>query len=63
MLAAVGIVWIVAGPVMFLAGLGAAVTLGRSRIPMLAGGLAAVLAGIVVIVGVLTYVIPCSGPS
>ena len=61
--AACGVTWLVAGPAMFVAGLWVLGSLGRHRIPLWVGGAAAVLSGAVLVAGVLTYVIPCSGPS
>lgn len=61
--AACGVLWLLAGPVMLAAGFWVLGSLGRRRIPLWAGGAAAVLTGVVLVVGVLTYVIPCSGPS
>ncbi len=55
--------WMVAGPVMAVAALWILLPLGRKRIPLLAGGAAGVLAGAVLFIGVLTAVVPCSGPS
>lgn len=61
--AACGALWLLAGPVMLVAGLWVLGSLGRRRIPLWAGGAAAVLSGVVLVAGVLTYVIPCAGPS
>jgi len=61
--AAVGILWLLAGPTMFGAGLWLLGSLGRHRTPLWLGGAAGVLAGASLVVGVLTYVVPCSGPS
>jgi|SRR5215472_13015295 len=61
--AAIGVLWIVAGPAMFAAGLWVLGSLGRHRIPLWIGGVAAVLLGSSLVGGILTYVIPCSGPS
>jgi len=61
--AACGVLWILAGPVMLVAGLWVLGSLGRHRIPLLVGGAATALAGLVLVVGVLTYVIPCAGPG
>jgi hypothetical protein len=58
-----GLLWLLTGVTMLIAGLWVLVSLGRHRIPRLVGGAAAVLAGLVLVVGVLTYVIPCSGPT
>jgi hypothetical protein len=61
--ASCGLLWVVAGPVMLVAGLWLLGSLGRNRVPLLVGGAATALAGIVLVVGVLTYVIPCGGPG
>ncbi len=61
--AAVGILWLLAGPAMFGAGLWLLGSLGRHRIPLWLGGAAGILAGASLVVGVLTYVVPCSGPD
>jgi hypothetical protein len=61
--AAYGLLWIVAGPAMLAGGLWVFGSLGRNRIPLWIGGVAALLSGSSLIAGVLTYVIPCSGPS
>lgn len=61
--ASCALLWVVAGPVMLVAGLWLLGSLGRNRIPLLVGGAATALAGMVLVVGALTYVIPCSGPS
>ncbi len=61
--AAIGIFWLIVGPVMFGAGLWVLGSLGRHRIPFCIAGYSAALAGIVLIVGVLSYIVPCSGPS
>ena len=61
--ASCGLLWVVAGPVMLVAGLWLLGSLGRNRIPLLVGGAATALAGVVLVVGVLTYVIPCAGPG
>jgi membrane protease YdiL (CAAX protease family) len=62
-LAACGVLWILAGLAMFVAGWWVLGTLGRQRIPFRMGGAAAVVAGASLVVGVLTHVVPCSGPS
>jgi len=61
--AGIGVLWLLAGPAMFGAGLWLLASLGRHRLPLWIGGTAAVLAGVVLIAGVLSYVVPCSGPS
>jgi hypothetical protein len=62
-LAGCGVLWILAGPAMFVAGWWVLGSLGRHRIPLWVGGTAAVVAGSVLVAGVLAHVIPCSGPS
>lgn len=61
--ASCGLLWVVAGPVMLVAGLWLLGSLGRNRIPLLVGGAATALAGVVLVVGVLTHVVPCAGPG
>ncbi len=61
--AACGALWIVTGPAMLLGGFWLLGTLGRNPIPLWIGGVAAALSGGSMVAGVLTYVIPCSGPS
>jgi len=61
--AALGVLWIVAGPVMLACGVWALATLARQRIPLWIGGVATALCGGSLIAGVLSYVVPCSGPS
>ncbi len=61
--AGIGVLWLLAGPVMFGAGLWVLGSLGRHRIPFQIAGYAAAIAGAVLIIGVLSYVVPCSGPS
>jgi len=62
-LAGCGVLWILAGPAMFGAGCWEVGSVGRARIPRWVGGAAAVAAGSVLVAGVLTHVVPCSGPS
>jgi len=52
-----------AGPAMLVGGLWALVSLGRHRFPLWMGGAASVLVGTVIVLGTLTYIIPCYGPS
>ena len=61
--AAIGALWIVVGPVMLAGAVWVLVSLGRKPIPFYVAGVAALLCGGSLIAGVLTYVIPCSGPS
>jgi hypothetical protein len=58
-----GLIWTLAGPAMMAAGVWVLGSLGRHRLPLWIGGAAAVLSGAVLVTGVLTHVIPCSGPS
>jgi hypothetical protein len=58
-----GLLWLAAGPTMLVSGLWVLASLGRNRIPLWIGGTAAVLSGGLLIAGVLTYVVPCSGPA
>ncbi len=58
-----GLVWILAGPAMFAGSLWVLGSLGRHRIPLWGAGAAAILAGTVLIAGVLTHAVPCAGPS
>ncbi len=61
--AGIGVLWLIAGPAMFGAGLCVLGSLGRYRIPFRIAGYASAIAGVVLIVGVLSYIVPCSGPS
>ncbi|HET8546580.1 MAG TPA: hypothetical protein VFL57_01175 [Bryobacteraceae bacterium] len=61
--AACVVLWVVAGPAMLIAGLWILGCRGRNQIPLWIGGVAALVSGGSLVVGVLTYVIPCSGPS
>ncbi len=58
-----GVIWIATGVAMMLCGLWTAALPWRLRIPRWIGGAAGALAGATVLVGVFTYVIPCSGPA
>jgi len=58
-----GALWALAGPIMFVAGLWVLLTLGRRSTPLWLAGAASIVAGGMLVVGVLTHVIPCSGPS
>ena len=62
-LAAYGVIWFAIGPAMLVSGLWTLGSRGRNRIPLWIGGAAAILSGATLIAGVLTYVIPCSGPE
>jgi hypothetical protein len=61
--AACGISWIIGAAAMIMGGLWVLGSLGRHRIALWAGALGSVLAGASLVIGVLTYVVPCSGPS
>ena len=58
-----GALWVLAGPIMFVAGLWVLLTLGRRATPLWLAGAGSIVAGGAVTVGVLTHVVPCSGPS
>jgi hypothetical protein len=60
---ACGVLWALAGPVMFVAGCWVLLTLGRRPTPLWLAGAGSVVAGGALVVGVLTHVVPCSGPS
>ncbi len=61
--AAVGVLWAAAGFVMLACAVGAFASGGRHRVALWAGGAGAGAAGLSLIIGVLTYVVPCAGPS
>ena len=61
--AACGVLWAVTGLAMLGGGLWALGCFGRNQTPLWIGGAAALLSGGSVIAGVLTHVVPCSGPS
>lgn len=61
--AACGVLWILSGPTMFVGGSWVLASLGRRQTPLWMAGAGSVLAGAVLVVGVLTHVVPCSGPS
>ncbi len=61
--AGIALLWTVAGPVMLAAAAGILLSRARHRLPLLAGSVASVCAGTSLVVGVLTLVVPCSGPS
>ena len=61
--AAFGITWILAGPLMFVAGCWLVISAGRKVTPWWMGGAACTVAGSALVLGVLTHVVPCSGPS
>lgn len=63
LLVAIGVLWIVLGILMLAAGTAAVLYKGKGRLPLWAGSAGAALAGFTIIAGVLTYVIPCAGPS
>lgn len=58
-----GAIWVFGGAAMMIGGVWGVASLGRRRVPLLMGGLGSVVAGASLIIGVLTYVVPCSGPS
>jgi hypothetical protein len=61
--AACGVTWILAGPIMFVAGCWVLGSGGRQPIPLWLGGTAIIVAGATQVAGVLAHAIPCSGPS
>jgi hypothetical protein len=61
--AACGVLWILSGPAMFAGGSWVLASLGRRATPLWLAGAASVVAGGTLVVGVLTHVVPCSGPS
>ena len=61
--AACGVIWIVTGIAMMLCGSWSAASRWWRRIPMWIGGAAGAIAGATTLIGVVTYVIPCSGPT
>lgn len=61
--AACGVLWILSGPAMFVGGSWVLTSLGRRPTPFWLAGAASVVAGGSLVVGVLTHVVPCSGPS
>jgi hypothetical protein len=61
--AAFGVVWILAGPAMFVAGWWVLGDAERRKIPLWVGGVASVAAGAALIAGVLAQVIPCSAST
>jgi zinc transporter ZupT len=58
-----GALWALAGPTMFVAGWWVLLTFGRRPTPLWLAGAASIVAGGALVVGVLTHVVPCSGPS
>lgn len=56
-------IWIVAGPVALACGLWLLVSLGRRNPPLWTGACALSTSGALMVVGVLTHVIPCAGPT
>jgi len=58
-----GLAWIIAGAAMIVGGLWAVGSTGMNRVALWTGSLGSVLAGASLMIGVLTYVVPCSGPS
>lgn len=61
--ASCGVVWILGGVAMLVGGLWALGSSGRRAIPLWTAALGSILAGSTLVVGVLTSVVPCSGPS
>jgi hypothetical protein len=60
---ACGVLWALAGPIMFVAGCWVLLSLGRRSTPLWLAGAASIVAGGAWVVGVLTHAVPCSGPS
>jgi hypothetical protein len=60
---ACGVLWALAGPTMFVTGWWVLLSLGRRPTPLWLAGAASLVAGGAWVVGVLTHVVPCSGPS
>ena len=61
--AACGVGWIVAGTAMIVAGLWTLGSVGRRKVSLWISATAATLAGMILIVGVRSAVIPCGGPG
>lgn len=62
-LATCGALWALAGPTMFVAGWWVLLSFGRRSTPLWLAGTASIVAGGTLLVGVLTHVVPCGGPS
>ena len=58
-----GLGWILAGLAMIASGAWTLVVLGRNRIALCLSAAASVLAGGIMVVGVISSTIPCGGPS
>jgi hypothetical protein len=61
--AACGVLWIICGALMSVGGLWVLASFGTHRLPLWLGAIGSVVAGASVVIGVLTSVVPCSGPS
>jgi hypothetical protein len=61
--AACGALWALAGPAMFVAGLWVLLSFGRRPTPLWLAGAASIVAGGALLAGMLTHVVPCSGPG
>jgi hypothetical protein len=61
--AACAVAWMIAGPAMIIGGLWALGSLGRHKTSLWLAAAGSMLSGVLVIVGVLSSVIPCSGPT
>ncbi len=59
----VAILWSLAGAGMLASAGWMLATRGRQRLPFRIGGAGAALAGGSLVIGVLTFVVPCAGPS
>jgi len=61
--AAIGVIWVVAGPIMLASGVGIFLSLGRRKLTLWAGSVSAICAGVSLVAGVLSYIVPCAGPT
>lgn len=62
-LAVLGLLWTFTGIAMFASAIWLILPFGRQRLPLVVGGGGGLLSGAILIVGVLTHVVPCSGPT
>jgi ABC-type polysaccharide/polyol phosphate export permease len=61
--AAIALIWIAAGAVMLTAALATFMSDATQRFPLWAGSIGGAAAGLALLAGVLTCVVPCAGPS
>lgn len=61
--AAIAVIWIAAGAVMLTAALATFMSGASQQLPLWAGSIGATVCGLALAAGVLTYVVPCAGPS